>query len=93
MVWVTGDDLAEQPQVLPGALPDLPSLGLFCELREVNPVAAGDFFRLGHHFSVKGQSLGLPGTAHSFSQSCPPRPGHRPQSPGMKEERQADGKW
>lgn len=65
--------------MLPSALPDLPSLGLFCGWREVYPRVAGVFFWLGLHFSVKGQSLGLPGRVHSFSQSCQPPP-EAPQS-------------
>lgn len=40
-----------------------------CELREVYQMTSGAFLWPGHHFLVKGQSLGLPSRVHSFSPS------------------------
>lgn len=52
-MWVT----EEQPRVLPGAFPALPSPDLFCELREVYPMAADIFFGLDTISLSRGRAL------------------------------------
>lgn len=82
--------LVEQPRVLSGARPDFPSLDLFCELREGYQVAA-DIFSGGHHFSVIGAEPWLARQSPQLLTVVPPLTGS-PHSPGVKEERQVDGK-
>lgn len=82
--------LAEPPWGLWGTLPGLPSPGLFCESREGDQRAQASLSAqkpLLWQGTEARRPAGQPAASHSLAGPHP-----KPHSPGMQEERQADGR-